>query len=284
MIAIYGRTASGKSAVARALLDPARRRGRVGLGSPRRSTRELAARWCPARLVGRPRDERRVGRRITAPRARGDRRESQWPAAPASLGPRRSLGSPAAARRARSAGRRCTTPIPTRPMRCSPSATPPGPRASTRRRPARRARARTGRRRLALARPAAGLPLAGRHAPSTTLVGLELDADELAPAHSTAAVRTQVADGVVRQRGDGCVGPAALGHGEEGARPRGVRDAPGSTRPSSPRRAVVARTHAVCRLPVAATLDAARPPEQLADEICALAGTGNVTSSLRRSR
>jgi tRNA dimethylallyltransferase len=110
----------------------------------------------------------------------------------------------------------------------------------------------------------------------TTLVGLDVDPAEL-DRRIEARVREQVARGVVAEARAAWSQPLS-----ETARKVLGLEAFATLSLDEAVEAVVAATRRLARyqrkwlrrLPAAATLDAARPPEELADEICALAGAG----------
>jgi tRNA dimethylallyltransferase len=110
----------------------------------------------------------------------------------------------------------------------------------------------------------------------TTLVGLELDADEL-DRRIEARVAGQVEQGVVAEAKAAWAQPlsrtARKVLGLEAFATLPLDEAVDAVVTASRRLARYQREW-LRRLPVAATLDAARPPEELADEICALAGAG----------
>ena len=112
----------------------------------------------------------------------------------------------------------------------------------------------------------------------TLLVGLELPLERARRAHRGAASRRWLAAGAVAEAAAAWARPA-LGDRAQGARARGSSRpcrAARRSRPSSlaTRRLARYQRKWLRRLPVAATLDAGRPPEEIADEIVALAGAG----------
>ncbi len=110
----------------------------------------------------------------------------------------------------------------------------------------------------------------------TTLVGLDLDPAEL-DRRITARVAAQVERGVVREAKAAWAQPlsdtASKVLGLEAFATLPLDEAFAAVVAASRRLARYQRKW-LRRLPVAATLDAARPPEELADEIVALAGAG----------
>jgi tRNA dimethylallyltransferase len=110
----------------------------------------------------------------------------------------------------------------------------------------------------------------------TTLVGLALDPEEL-DRRIEARVAAQIDAGVVAEAKAAWAQPLS-----DTARKVLGLEAFATLPPEQAAEAVVAAGRRLARyqrkwlrrLPVAATLDAARPPEELADEICALAGAG----------
>ena len=112
----------------------------------------------------------------------------------------------------------------------------------------------------------------------TLLVGLDVALEEL-DARIEERVAAMIAQGAADEA-RGSLGRAApSGDRAQGARARGARDAAPPTR-HRPRLYAATRRLAryqrkwLRRLPVAATLDGSRPPEEIADAIVALAGTG----------
>jgi tRNA dimethylallyltransferase len=110
----------------------------------------------------------------------------------------------------------------------------------------------------------------------TTLIGLELDADEL-DRRIEARVAAQVRQGVVAEAQAAWARPlsdtARKVLGLEAFATLPLDEAVEAVVTASRRLARYQRKW-LRRLPVVATLDAARPTEELADEICALAGAG----------
>ena len=271
-------------------------------GSTRRSSRPTRRRCTPgmpvltaapdypARLVGVvPLDRRGLGRRVPAPRTRGDRRDRRRRADAGRrrrhrpLPARRALVARASRRRPRpasaSGGPRSTTSSGPRHAHALLAERDPG-----RRRP--RARERPPARRSARSSSPTRARRSHRRrtgsGQTTCAIRRRSSGSSSTPASSTAASRraspARSTQGVVDEAQRG-VGAAALRRRR--ARCSASRRSPRfrSTRPSrrsSRRRRRLARYQRkwLRRLPVAATLDAARPPEELADEICALAGAG----------
>ena len=239
VLALFGPTASGKTAVAGIL------RERLGAEVISADSAALYARHPdPHRRSGLPGAARRrraarggrLGRRVPAARARGDRRAARasplvvggtGPLLPrGAVGARASAAAGAAPRALASRGRRGSAPR--RRTRCSRNATRPRPRACTRTTAAassarssspRRAH-RSRRRRPALDR---------RHAPPDDDRRARRAARRARPPHRGAHAR----DGGGRGGGGGAggLGTAALRDGTEGARPRGVRDPAAWTTP-----------------------------------------------------
>ena len=273
VLALFGPTASGKTAVARLLSRAPRRRGR--LGRLRGALRGAAGDHRRSRLPGaarrrRPARRRGLGRRVPAPRARGDRRDrsprptrSSW-AAPGSTCARRCRRSSCRRRRqpgpARALERRCTT-------RSAPTAAHAllaarDPAAAARvhanDRQRRRPRARAGRGRRTRSRPArTGSGPRTRGIPTLLVGARRSPLDDARRAHRGAGRARWSRQAPSTRRGG--LGGTALGDGAQGARARGVRDAArergGRGGRAATRRLARYQRKWLRRLPGVATLD-----------------------------